>query len=67
MKRLLLAAAFAAGSFAAVAPAHATIITCNNLPVMVECYDFTSHQWCAVWVKPYCLNVPPLTVAAAQH
>jgi hypothetical protein len=51
VKRLLAAAAIAAIA-ATAAPAHATIIICNNLPVMVQCFD-QSHPGthCTVWVR----------------
>jgi hypothetical protein len=51
MKRLLAAAALAGSALVSVAPAHATIIVCNNLPVMVSCYDMDGHRWCSVWVQ----------------
>ena len=50
MKRLLLAGAFAAAALAGSAPAHATIIICDNMPVMVSCYWMGGSRWCSVYV-----------------
>jgi hypothetical protein len=57
MKRLVLAVA-ALGALSVALPAHATVITCDNLPVMVECYHWGPNgvQHCEVWVRPYCIN-----------
>jgi hypothetical protein len=62
LKRLLATAALATG-LAAAAPAHATILVCNNVPVLVNCFDQVHHRWCTVWVAGLCLpdDLPPLT------
>jgi hypothetical protein len=52
MKRLLLAGAAGAALFATALPAHATIISCNNMPVMVRCFSTKYGKWCDVWVAP---------------
>lgn len=49
MKRLLLAGAVAAAALAGSAPAHATIVICDNMPVMVGCYWMGGHQRCTVY------------------
>ncbi|HEX8002057.1 MAG TPA: hypothetical protein VF519_05120 [Mycobacteriales bacterium] len=53
MKRLLLAGVAAAalgGTFAQ--PSNATIITCDNMPVMVSCYHWGPNgvEHCTVYV-----------------
>ena len=50
MKRLLIAGALAGAALAGTAPAQATIVTCDNMPVMVRCYSFREGKWCTVWV-----------------
>lgn len=51
MKRLLLGGAVAgAALFGAVPHASATIVICDNMPVMVGCYWMGGHQKCAVYV-----------------
>lgn len=45
-------------------PAHATVITCDNLPVMVNCYHWGPNGpvHCDVWIAALddgCINRPP--------
>lgn len=52
MKRLLLAAVIAGAGLAGSAPANATIIICDNMPVMTRCYWVGGGRWCDVYVAP---------------
>lgn len=58
MKRLLLAALAAGALATAAAPAQATIVVCDGVPVMVNCFHWNGERYvkCAVWVAPYCVN-----------
>lgn len=52
MKRLLLAGVIAGAAIAGTAPANATIVICDNMPVMVSCYWMGGGKWCNVYVAP---------------
>jgi hypothetical protein len=65
MTRLLLAGALAAAAFAPLAPAHAEVLRCDNVPVLVNCFTWRSGtaEHCDVWIKnvaPGCFNVEDL-------
>ena len=59
MKRLLLLALAGAAIGTAAAPAQATIIVCDGVPVFVNCFHWTGSGYvhCDVWVRPYCISV----------
>ena len=50
MKRLLLTGALAAAFAGTAAPANATIVICDNMPVMASCYWMGGGRWCTVYV-----------------
>jgi hypothetical protein len=59
VKRLLLLAVACTGIATATVPAHATVITCDNLPVMVNCFHWGPNgvEHCDVWVRPSCIEL----------
>jgi hypothetical protein len=59
VKRLVLAVLVAGAALAGTAPAHATILSCDNTPVGVNCYSSKYHRWCTIWVAGQC-DLPPL-------
>ncbi len=62
MTRFLIAGAIAAAAAVPFAPAAQAVPSCDNLPVMVNCWTWRSGtpEHCDVWIKnvaPGCFNL----------
>jgi hypothetical protein len=50
VKRLLLACVVAGAALTGAAPANATIVTCDSMPVMARCFWMGGRKWCDLYV-----------------